>query len=159
MFEIYFFALLGSQVGKITGWATRTGHGYGLARVRVRVGIFPPAKNPYPRGGLRGLARVFFSRLLHRRRRLKTPVNSAAAADFLRPPVTVASMWPMPAAARLPAGPFLWGSYKAIRAHTSVLIGTMVAIDRFSFFKSQDRKVRISPSNRVYSTTVLSAEC
>jgi len=39
-------------LGKIMGYVTRTGHGYGLARVRVQVGIFPPARNPYPRGGL-----------------------------------------------------------------------------------------------------------
>jgi hypothetical protein len=45
---------------KITGYITRTGHGYGLPRVRVRVGIFPPARYPYPRGGLRGFTRVFF---------------------------------------------------------------------------------------------------
>ena len=135
------------------------GHGYGLPRAWVQVGNFPPVKNPYLRDGLRRLAWGFFSRLLHCRRWLKTPVNSTTAADFIRPPVTVASMWPMPAAARLPAGPFLWGSYKVIQAHTLVLISTMVAIDRFSFFKSQDQKVRISPSNRVYSTTVLTAEC
>ena len=44
----------------ITGWATCTGHRYGFPRVRVRVGIFPPTRNPYPRGGLRGLVWVFF---------------------------------------------------------------------------------------------------
>jgi hypothetical protein len=47
-------------LGKITGLATCTGHRYGLPRVRVRVGIFPPARNPYLRGRLRGFARVFF---------------------------------------------------------------------------------------------------
>ena len=144
----------------ICGVASRENHGLGnLYRSRVQVGILPPAKNLYPRGRLHGLAQVFFSRLLHHRHWLKTPVNSIATADFLRPPVTIASMWPMPAVARLPAGPFLWGSYKVKQAHTSVLIGTMVAIDQFSFFKSQDQNVHISSSNHVYSTIVLTAEC
>ena len=42
---------------------------------------------------------------------------------------------------------------------TSVLIGTMVAIDQFLFFKSQDWNVCISPSIHVYSTTTLTAKC
>jgi hypothetical protein len=49
-----------TALGKITGWATRTGHRYGLPQVRVRVQIFPPARNPYPQGGLGGFGRVFF---------------------------------------------------------------------------------------------------
>jgi len=46
------------------GLVTRTGHGYGLLQARVRVGKFPPARNPYPQGGLYGLPRVFFSLIL-----------------------------------------------------------------------------------------------
>ena len=47
-------------VRDLHGLGNPTGHGYGLPRARVRVGNFPPAKNPYPRGGLPGLTRVFF---------------------------------------------------------------------------------------------------
>ena len=51
-----------SDLGIFTSWPTCTGHRYGLLRAWVRVGNFPPAKNPYPWGGLCGLPRVFFSR-------------------------------------------------------------------------------------------------
>jgi hypothetical protein len=64
-------------LGKITGC------GYGLPRVRVLVGIFPPAKNPYPRGGLCGLPLVsFFFFILCFPQSLD---SAAAAADFRRP--------------------------------------------------------------------------
>ena len=52
--------VLVKRLGIFTGWATHIGHGYRLPRARVRVGNFPPAKNPYPWGGLPGLTWVLF---------------------------------------------------------------------------------------------------
>ena len=46
---------------KITGYVTHIGCGYGLPWVWVWVGIFPPAKNPYPWGRLRGLGALHSS--------------------------------------------------------------------------------------------------
>ena len=56
-------------LGIFTGWPTHMGHGYGLPRAWVQVGIFPPAKNLYLRGRLCGLVRFFFLDLHHRCRR------------------------------------------------------------------------------------------
>jgi hypothetical protein len=40
------------HVGKVTGWATRTGRGCGLPRARMGVAKSPPATNPHPWRGL-----------------------------------------------------------------------------------------------------------
>jgi hypothetical protein len=37
-----------ATLGNVTGLQTRTGHGNGWSRVRVRVGISQPQENPYP---------------------------------------------------------------------------------------------------------------
>ena len=101
------------------GVASREDHRLGnLYGSQIWVRVLPPPKNLYPWGRLHGLVQGFFFRLLYCCHWLKTPVNSIITANFLRPPVTIASMWPMPAVAHLPAGPFLWGSYKVIWAHT-----------------------------------------
>jgi hypothetical protein len=56
------------------------GHSHRLPRARVRVGKFPPARNPYPRGRLCGLPWVFYpllsqSNLCCRRCHLQIPSN------------------------------------------------------------------------------------
>jgi hypothetical protein len=48
------------QVKNVTGWATRTGRGYGSSQAQALVGNFPPATNPYLQHGLPKPAAGFF---------------------------------------------------------------------------------------------------
>ncbi len=94
-----------SQVGKVTGWATCTGHGYGLPQIRVQIGIFSPTRNPYPRGGLDGWMWIFFV--------ICSPLPPLPSANQSRFLVFFDSQLPLPSPFLLVSLNFLTSSFVA----------------------------------------------